>query len=86
MVSILGYSAAAWGLIMAISPALQIRRMMLTRSSEDVSVGYLTVLLPGFVLWVAYGVASDDVPLVVPNVVALCVGTLTVGYALRLRR
>jgi hypothetical protein len=48
-------------------------------------VRYLLVLLPGFALWVAYGVASHDAALVIPNVLALIVATGTVICALQLR-
>jgi len=37
------------------------------------------VLLVGFALWIAYGVASDDVPLIVPNCVALAVTASTIA-------
>jgi uncharacterized protein with PQ loop repeat len=59
--------------------------MVQRHSSADVSVGYLLVLVPGFALWVAYGIASSDVALVVPNIVALIVASVTVVCALRLR-
>jgi MtN3 and saliva related transmembrane protein len=71
---------------MAVAPLLQIRRMVVRRSSEDLSLGYFAVLLPGFALWVAYGWAGADWPLVVPNAVALTVGISTVVVGLRLRR
>lgn len=45
--------AASWGVLMAISPILQIRRILERQSSDDVSLGYLGVLLVGFTLWVA---------------------------------
>lgn len=85
VVTVLGLAAAAWGLLMAVSPALQIRQMLRTRSSRDVSVGYFAVLLPGFVLWVAYGLAREDWAIVVPNAVATCVGGCTVAVASYLR-
>jgi len=44
------------------------------------------VLVVGFALWLTYGVARRDVPLVVPNSVALGVMTLTIVLALRQRR
>jgi uncharacterized protein with PQ loop repeat len=59
--------------------------MIRRHSSADVSVGYLVVLVPGFALWVAYGIASSDIALVVPNVVALVVASVAVVCALRLR-
>jgi hypothetical protein len=59
--------------------------MVQRHSSADVSIGYLLVLIPGFTLWIAYGVASSDLALVVPNAVALVVAAVTVAGALRLR-
>jgi len=66
---------------MAISPLLQIRQMWRRKSSEDVSLGYFGVLLPGFALWIAYGTVRADWALVVPNTVALLVGGTTVLVA-----
>ena len=63
---------------MAIAPVLQIRRMIVRRSSEDLSLGYVAVLLPGFALWIGYGWTRADWPLVVPNALALTVGIVTV--------
>jgi len=82
----LAVAAAAWGVMMGVSPVLQIRRMLRQRSSRDVSVGYFTILLVGFVLWIGYGIASRNLALIVPNTVALLVGVGTVATALRLRR
>ena len=45
MAETLGVAAAAWGVLMAISPLLQIRRMLERRSSADVSIAYLAVRL-----------------------------------------
>jgi uncharacterized protein with PQ loop repeat len=71
---------------MGIAPVLQIRRMLRQQSSEDVSVGYFTILLVGFVLWIAYGAAAGIIALVVPNAVALVIGAAVVIIALLLRR
>jgi MtN3 and saliva related transmembrane protein len=82
----LAVAAAAWGVLMGVSPVLQIRRMLRQRSSRDVSVGYFTILLVGFGLWIGYGIASRSLALIVPNTVALLVGVSTVAIALRLRK
>ncbi len=82
----LAVAAAAWGVLMGVSPILQIRRMLRQRSSRDVSVGYFAVLLVGFLLWIAYGIASRNLALIVPNGVALLVGASTVAVALQLSR
>ena len=77
----LGAVAATWGVLMAVSPLLQIRRMLERRSSADVSIAYLSVLQIGFGLWIAYGIALGSVPLIVPNCVAMMVGFVTIAIA-----
>jgi MtN3 and saliva related transmembrane protein len=77
--------AASWGVLMALSPVLQIRRILERRSSADFSLSYLGVLLIGFVLWLAYGVALGNVALIIPNAVALTIGLATAVVALRFR-
>jgi MtN3 and saliva related transmembrane protein len=81
----LGLAAASWAVVMAVSPILQIREIVRRRSSAGVSIGYLLVLLVGFGLWAAYGVASHNLPLVVPNTVAFAVMSVTAGIAVRYR-
>jgi uncharacterized protein with PQ loop repeat len=83
--TVLGVTAAAWGILMAISPGLQIRKMLLHHSSREVSIAYFWVLLVGFTLWVAYGLTISNWYLVVPNAVAFTVGATTIAVALRYR-
>ena len=85
MVEVLGIAAAGWGAIMALSPILQIRRIVVRRSSADVSLTYLAVLQLGFGLWVAYGLALGNPVLVVPNSMASVVGAVTMVAAWRHR-
>ena len=86
VVSLLAASASAWGVLMGLSPVLQIRRMLRQRSSREVSLGYFAILLAGFVLWISYGIAAGNMWLVVPNSIALLVGLTLIAVALRLRR
>ena len=85
MTDALAIVAASWGVLMALSPILQIRRMLERRSSADVSIGYLAVLQVGFLLWISYGLALGNAALFVPNSVALLVGILTMGIAWQYR-
>lgn len=78
----LGIVAATWGVVMAMSPILQIRKIVRQRSSRDVSIGYLTVLVVGFALWIAYGLSIHNATLVIPNIVALLMGLATIGVSL----
>jgi MtN3 and saliva related transmembrane protein len=81
VVEALGAAAAAWGVLMAVSPLLQIRRMIVRRSSADVSIAYLLVLEFGFFLWIAYGIVLGNPFIAVPNSVAAIVGAITMAVA-----
>ena len=77
--------AATAGVIMAASPVLQIRRMLETRSSEDLSLAYMGVLLVGFAVWISYGISLGNLALIIPNTVAIIVTITTTVVALRFR-
>lgn len=81
----LAFVASSYGILMAISPALQIRKILQHRSSHGVSAGYQMVLLVGFVLWLAYGVASDNWAIIIPNTVAMVVSALTIAVTRKFR-
>jgi MtN3 and saliva related transmembrane protein len=84
--TVLAFSAATWGIAMAVSPVLQIRKIVHHRSSHGVSVGYMTVLFIGFLLWLAYGIALGNWAMIVPNIVAAIVIVATMAATLRYRR
>jgi MtN3 and saliva related transmembrane protein len=81
----LGIAAATWAVVMAVSPLLQVREILRRGSSEGISASYFAVLVGGFCLWIAYGVARHDVPLVVPNSAAVAVTLFTIAVILRKR-
>ena len=86
MESTLAYAAATWAIAMAVSPVLQIRKIVEVESSRGVSIPYFLVLLVGFFLWLAYGIAAANAVLIVPNIVAAVVTAATIVVALRYRR
>jgi MtN3 and saliva related transmembrane protein len=79
-------SAASWGVAMALSPLLQIRAIRAAGHSGSVSVAYQQVLLVGFTLWLAYGIALDNWALIVPNAIAWIVSLTTILVARHYRR
>jgi MtN3 and saliva related transmembrane protein len=83
--NILAVAAASWGVLMGLSPVLQIRRMLSERSSRDLSLSYFLVLLVGFLLWICYGIVAGNPVLIVPNSISFVAGIVTVIVALRLR-
>lgn len=85
-VEILAVIATLAGFLMALSPTLQIRRMLRTRSSRDVSLLYLSMLDLGFVAWISYGWALGNWALILSNLASLSWMTVTIAVALRFRR
>jgi MtN3 and saliva related transmembrane protein len=85
MTDALAVLAAGWGVLMALSPILQIRRILERRSSADVSISYLLVLQVGFLLWMSYGIALSNLAIITPNTVAFLIGLLTLLVTLRFR-
>jgi MtN3 and saliva related transmembrane protein len=86
VVTVLAFAAATWGVAMAVSPVLQIRKIVHHRSSRGISLGYMAVLFIGFLLWLAYGIALGNWAMIVPNVVAAIVIVATMLVTLRYRR
>jgi MtN3 and saliva related transmembrane protein len=82
----LGTAALIAGLLMGVSPMLQVRRMLQTRSSRDYSLGYPTLLCVGFVVWLAYGISLGNMPMMLSNTASLALMLTTIGVALSFRR
>ena len=85
MATYLAVAAATWGVAMALSPVLQMRAILATRSSRSVSVAYQQVLLVGFLLWLAYGIAIENAALIIPNTIAAVVSAATIVVSRRFR-
>jgi MtN3 and saliva related transmembrane protein len=77
--SVLAITAATWAIAMALGPVLQIRRIVEQRSSSGNSLGYFAILLVGFALWMAYGLAASNLALIIPNAVTAVVTTATIA-------
>lgn len=86
MESVLAITAATWAIAMALGPVLQMRKIVERRSSSGNSVGYFVILLVGFALWMAYGVAASNLALIIPNAVAAVVIAATIAVAWRYRK
>ena len=85
-VDILATCATIAGVLMAMSPFLQVRRMRRTKSSNDVSLLYLTMLAGGFIVWLAYGISLTNWAMIISNTASLVFMTVTILVALTYRR
>ncbi len=77
--------ATVYGVFMSLAPFLQVRRMRQRRSSADVSITYLVVLLVGFVLYFTYGISISNRLLIITNAVSITAAATTVLIAANLR-
>jgi MtN3 and saliva related transmembrane protein len=73
--------AGSYGVMMSLAPILQARRMLARRSSSDVSVPYLAVLVVGFVIYLVYGVSINNPVLIITNAVSVIATTITLSIA-----
>jgi len=81
----LGTVATAYGVLGALKTLLQTRQMLARRSSRDVSAGFLASYAGGYAIWLAYGLSTSSIPLIVVDTVGLLCGGLTLAVALSLR-
>jgi len=86
MGTILAVAATSWGLMTSLAPLLQVRVIFRQRDSSGTSIGWITVLLVGFILWLCYGAAIGNLPLILTNIVSCTVCTVTLLVVLRFRR
>lgn len=73
MTETLAVITTVWGVVMALSPLLQMRVIMREQDASGTSLGWVVILLVGFALWLVYGLVNGVVPIIVTNVVAISV-------------
>ena len=82
---LLGTVATVYGVLGALKTLLQTRQMLVRRSSREVSARFLASYAGGYAIWLAYGLSTGSVPLIVVDTVGLLCGGLTLAVALSLR-
>ena len=81
-IDLTGYAAAA-GTTAAWLP--QVLQTVKTRSANDFSWGYLATFTSGVALWIVYGVAKKELPILLANGVTLLLVLVVAGVKLRER-
>ena len=84
--TILGSAGTLVGLITAMSLLVQARRLALLGSACEVSIPVRVLALAGYSVWLAYGVAIGDVPLILVDVAGVAGAALVLRVTLVLRR
>jgi MtN3 and saliva related transmembrane protein len=68
MITAIGFAAAALTTIAFLPQAVKSWR---SRSTRDVSLGMILILVIGIVFWLAYGLLRADLPIIAANAVTL---------------
>ncbi|HVN98231.1 MAG TPA: SemiSWEET transporter [Syntrophorhabdaceae bacterium] len=79
---IIGYVAA---FLTTFAGIPQIVRLLKLRESRDISLATALFLGIGVLLWLIYGLAIGDRPLIAANSISLCISAATVLLVLRYR-
>jgi uncharacterized protein with PQ loop repeat len=82
---LLATAATAYGVLGAFKTLLQTRQMLACRSSSEVSAGFLASYAGGYAIWLAYGLSTGSIPLIIVDTVGLLCAGLTLAVALSLR-
>jgi MtN3 and saliva related transmembrane protein len=61
----------------------QVVKVWRSRSTADISLLTFSALCVGIVLWVSYGVLTDDIPLIVANGATLVLAAIILGFKLK---
>jgi MtN3 and saliva related transmembrane protein len=85
LTQVLGTAATAYGVLGALKALLQTRQMLARRGSREVSAGFLASYAGGYAIWLAYGLSTGSVPLIVVDTVGLLCAGLTLAVVLSLR-
>lgn len=80
----IAFFAALYGVVSALSPALQIRRMRRAGSSESLSRGYIMISVGGYLVWLVYGLALGNMPLIVCDAIGAAMQVTVLWWAHRL--
>jgi uncharacterized protein with PQ loop repeat len=81
----LGTTATIYGVLAALKTLLQTRQMLARRASGEVSAGFLASYAGGYAIWLAHGLGTGSLPLIVVDTVGLLCAGLTLAVALSLR-
>ena len=76
----------AAGLCTAVSMVPQLIKVLKDKKAEQVSVLMILILLGGLALWVWYGFAKKDLPVIITNCFSLLLNILLVIFSVKFKR
>jgi uncharacterized protein with PQ loop repeat len=82
----LGTAGTAIGLVMALSLLVQARRLSRLGSACEVSIPVRVLALAGYTVWLAYGIAIGDIPLILVDLTGVAGAAFVLRVTVSLRR
>ena len=82
-VNILAAATTVVGVAMSLSYFVQIAKILKTKSAKDLSLVMFTVFCVGLTLWLLYGLAIKNVPLIIVNAVSVVGAYILLGLILK---
>jgi uncharacterized protein with PQ loop repeat len=83
---IFGPIASVMGVAMSLAPLFQVRRVLQREQADDVSQLFLLIIVAGASAWCAYGWATGDPYLIIPNTVGVITNVATLLVVRRYQR
>lgn len=77
--------ATVYGVLAALAVLVQARQLLGRRSSCDVSARFFATYAGGYAVWLVYGAAVGDLPLVIVDAIGLACATVTLAVIVSLR-
>ncbi|WP_017304791.1 SemiSWEET transporter [Spirulina subsalsa] len=71
------------GALTTISFLPQVLKTWKSKSAKDISLGMFLTFCLGVLLWIIYGVAVEDLPVIVTNVATLILAGMVLGLKLK---
>jgi MtN3 and saliva related transmembrane protein len=84
--TLLGSAGTVIGLVAALSLLIQARRLARLGSACEVSIPVRLLALAGYAIWLAYGVAIGDLPLILVDLAGVAGAALVLRVTLVVRR
>lgn len=85
-VAFLATAGTVVGLVTAASLFLQARRLRAVGTACEISIPVRVLALAGYAVWLGYGIAIRDVPLILVDLAGVAGAALVLQVALALRR
>lgn len=71
LITSLAIATTIMGTLMSLSYFLQIAKILKTKSVKDLSLIMFVIFAVGLTLWLAYGIALKNPPLIISNIMAV---------------